>query len=47
MLYNPGLEIVVVMVPAIIGLILTFIGTIITSIGMVRERESGTLGRSP
>jgi ABC-type multidrug transport system permease subunit len=31
------------MVPAIIGLILTFIGTIVTSIGMVRERESGTL----
>ena len=32
-----------VMVPAIIGLILTFIGTIITSIGLVKERESGTL----
>ena len=31
------------MVPAIIGLILTFIGTIITSLGMVREREAGTL----
>lgn len=30
-------------VPAIIGLILTFIGTIITSIGLVRERETGTL----
>jgi ABC-2 type transport system permease protein len=30
-------------VPAIIGLILTFIGTIVTSIGMVREREAGTL----
>src|SRR5204863_8933000 len=29
--------------PAIIGLILTFIGTIVTSIGMVREREAGTL----
>jgi ABC-type multidrug transport system permease subunit len=42
-LYNPGLKTSWVMVPAIIGLILTFIGTIITSIGMVREREAGTL----
>ncbi len=42
-LYNPGLKTSWVMVPAIIGLILTFIGTIVTSIGMVRERESGTL----
>jgi ABC-2 type transport system permease protein len=31
------------MVPAIIGLILTFIGTIVTSIGLLRERETGTL----
>lgn len=42
-LYNPGLKTSWVMVPAIIGLILTFIGTIITSIGLVRERETGTL----
>ncbi|WP_278237442.1 ABC transporter permease [Isoptericola sp. AK164] len=42
-LYNPDLETSWVMVPAIIGLILTFIGTIITSIGLVREREAGTL----
>jgi ABC-type multidrug transport system permease subunit len=42
-LYNPALKTSWVMVPAIIGLILTFIGTIITSIGMVREREAGTL----
>lgn len=42
-LYNPGLKTSWVMIPAIIGLILTFIGTIITSIGMVREREAGTL----
>ncbi len=42
-LYNPDLDTAWVMVPAIIGLILTFIGTIITSIGMVRERETGTL----
>jgi ABC-2 type transport system permease protein len=42
-LYNPALKTSWVMVPAIIGLILTFIGTIITSIGLVRERETGTL----
>jgi len=42
-LYNPDLETSWVMVPAIIGLILTFIGTIVTSIGLVKERESGTL----
>jgi ABC-2 type transport system permease protein len=42
-LFNPDLETSWVMVPAIIGLILTFIGTIVTSIGLVRERESGTL----
>ncbi|MFD1812890.1 ABC transporter permease [Rhodococcus gannanensis] len=42
-LFNPELKTSWVMVPAIIGLILTFIGTIITSIGLVREREAGTL----
>jgi ABC-type multidrug transport system permease subunit len=42
-LYNPELKTSWVMVPAIIGLILTFIGVIITSIGLVRERETGTL----
>ena len=41
-LFNPDLDTAWVMIPAIIGLILTFIGTIITSIGMVREREAGT-----
>ena len=42
-LYNPDLTTAWVMVPALIGLILTFIGTIITSIGLVRERQTGTL----
>ncbi|GGO81328.1 ABC transporter permease [Wenjunlia tyrosinilytica] len=42
-LFNPDLKTSWIMVPALIGLILTFIGTIITSIGMVRERQSGTL----
>jgi len=42
-LYNPELKTSWVMIPAIIGLILTFIGTIVTSIGLVRERETCTL----
>src|SRR5450756_2358596 len=42
-LFNPELKTSWVMIPAIIGLILTFIGTIVTSIGLVRERETGTL----
>jgi ABC-2 type transport system permease protein len=42
-LFNPDLKTSWYMVPALIGLIMTFIGTIITSIGLVRERESGTL----
>lgn len=42
-LFNPDLDTSWVMVPALIGLILTFIGTIITSIGMVKERAAGTL----
>lgn len=41
-LFNPDLDTSWVMVPALIGLILTFIGTIITSIGLVKEREAGT-----
>lgn len=42
-LFNPDLTTSWVMVPALIGLILTFIGTIITSIGLVKERAAGTL----
>jgi ABC-2 type transport system permease protein len=42
-LYNPHLKTSWVMVPALVGLILTFIGTIVTSIGLVRERQAGTL----
>lgn len=42
-LFNPDLKTSWVMVPGLIGLILTFIGTLITSIGLVRERETGTL----
>lgn len=42
-LFNPELRTSWVMIPGLIGLILTFIGTVITSIGLVRERETGTL----
>lgn len=42
-LYNPDLKTSWVMVPALTGLILMFIGTVVTSIGLVRERENGTL----
>ena len=42
-LFNPGLETPPVMVPAIAGFILVFIGTFITSLGVVRERQTGTL----
>ena len=42
-LYNPGLSTSWVMVPGLAGLILVFIGTLITSLGVVRERQSGTL----
>jgi ABC-2 type transport system permease protein len=42
-LYNPDLTTSWVMVPGLAGLILVFIGTLITSLGVVRERQSGTL----
>ncbi len=42
-LYNPGLTTSAVMIPGIAGVVLVFIGTIITSLGVVRERQSGTL----
>ncbi len=42
-LFNPDLKTSWVMVPALAGLIMAFIGTIITSLGLVRERQAGTL----
>ena len=42
-LFNPELNTAYVMVPALIGLVLLFVGTLITSLGVVREREQGTL----
>jgi ABC-2 type transport system permease protein len=42
-LYNPKLETATVMIPGIIGFILLFVGLFIISLGVVREREQGTL----
>jgi ABC-2 type transport system permease protein len=42
-LYNPRLTTSWVMVPGLAGLILVFVGTLITSLGVVRERQAGTL----
>jgi ABC-2 type transport system permease protein len=42
-LFNPGLETSTIMVPGLAGLILLFVGTVITSLGVVRERQAGTL----
>lgn len=42
-LFNPDLTTSWVLVPAIAGLIMALIGTIITSIGLVREKETGTI----
>jgi ABC-2 type transport system permease protein len=42
-LFNPGLDTSTVMVPALAGMILIFIGGMITSLGVVRERQTGTL----
>lgn len=42
-LFNPDLKTSFVMIPGLIGLIMTLIGTMITSIGLVRQREQGTL----
>ena len=42
-LYNPGLSSSDVMIPGLAGVVLVFVGTVITSLGVVRERQSGTL----
>ncbi len=41
--YNPGLESVNYMIPALMGMILQFLATLVTSMAIVREREHGTL----
>ncbi len=42
-LFNPDLETSAVLVPGLAGLILLFVGTVITSLGVVKERQAGTL----
>jgi ABC-type multidrug transport system permease subunit len=42
-LYNPGLRTAVIMIPGLCGIILVFVGTIATALGVVRERQSGTM----
>ena len=42
-LYNPGLTTSDIMIPGLAGVVLVFIGTIVTSLGVVRERQTGTL----
>jgi ABC-2 type transport system permease protein len=41
--YNPGLESVNFMIPALMGMILQFLATMLTSMAIVRERELGTI----
>ena len=42
-LFNPGLETPPVLVPALAGIVLAFVATIATSLGIVRERQAGTM----
>lgn len=42
-LFNPDLKTSYIMIPGLCGVVLVFVGTIITSLGVVRERQSGTL----
>lgn len=42
-LYNPDLKSVHYMIPGLVGLVLIFITTLMTALGIVREKERGTL----
>ncbi|MGO9342304.1 MAG: ABC transporter permease [Acidimicrobiales bacterium] len=42
-LYDPHLKTSWIMIPGLTGLILLMIGTLITSLGIVRERQAGTI----
>jgi ABC-2 type transport system permease protein len=42
-LFNPGLETSTIMVPGLMGIVLVFVGALMTSLGVVRERQAGTL----
>lgn len=41
-LYNPDLDTSAVLIPGLAGLIIVFVGTLVTSMSVVREREAGT-----
>ena len=41
-LFNPELKTSYMMIPGLVGLVLVFIGTLATSLGVVRERQNGT-----
>lgn len=42
-LFNPDLDTSAVLVPGLAGLIIVFVGTLVTSMSVVKEREAGTL----
>lgn len=42
-LFNPELDTSAVLVPGLAGLIIVFVGTLVTSMSVVKEREAGTL----
>ena len=42
-LFNPDLRTAVIMIPGLCGVILVFVGTIATALGVVRERQAGTM----
>lgn len=42
-LFNPELRTAVIMIPGLCGVILVFVGTIATALGVVRERQTGTM----
>lgn len=42
-LFNPELDTSAVLVPGLAGLIIVFVGTLVTSMSVVREQEAGTL----
>jgi ABC-2 type transport system permease protein len=42
-LFNPELRTAPIMIPGLVGIILVFIGTVATALGVVRERQAGTL----
>lgn len=42
-LYNPDLKSSYVMIPGLVGMVMVFIATLMTALGVVRERERGTM----